>query len=168
MSDARIFPEGTGKSSQEVDDFLDDLAHGQHEVSRPVTKNANTATAGSPLEGVSATSTTQAGDATQKGQQALSTAREKASEMTSQATAKASEGIDKATEMLRERGEQTGGTVGTAATTAANTLESASSYVRSKDRDQMMQDIEAFIREKPVESILIAAGAGFILSKILS
>jgi ElaB/YqjD/DUF883 family membrane-anchored ribosome-binding protein len=70
--------------------------------------------------------------------------------------------------MLRQRGEQTGGTVGAAATTAADTLESASSYVRSRDRDQMVQDIESFIRERPVESILIAAGAGFILAKIMS
>jgi predicted nucleotidyltransferase len=47
-------------------------------------------------------------------------------------------------------------------------LESTGSYLREKDTDQLMSDIEALIRRKPVESLLVAAGAGFVLSKIFS
>jgi len=122
-----------------------------------------------------------AGDAAQKGQEALGTAKDKAGEMkdkagqvTEQAHSKADQGMHKAgdtvsqaAEMLRERGEQQGGSMGSAATTAANTLDSASSYLKEKDTDQLLQDIEALIRKKPVESLLVAAGAGFVLSKIL-
>jgi ElaB/YqjD/DUF883 family membrane-anchored ribosome-binding protein len=171
VTDSRIHPEDAGKSSEEVDAFLEELATGQHSGSASslsAADNTDPAERRLAADGGEKTTSSNFGDINAKGQEALSTAKGKAAEMTSQATAKAGEGIDKATEMLRQRGEQTGGTVGAAATTAADTLESASSYVRSRDRDQMVQDIESFIRERPVESILIAAGAGFILAKIMS
>jgi ElaB/YqjD/DUF883 family membrane-anchored ribosome-binding protein len=163
MNEPRSFPERPGTAPEESETVFDGLEINKLDDVEAVRDDVEIGR--SPG---STASTTQAGDVAQKGQEALSTAKGKAAEMTSQATAKAGEGIDKATEMLRQRGEQTGGTVGAAATTAADTLESASSYVRSRDRDQMVQDIESFIRERPVESILIAAGAGFILAKIMS
>jgi ElaB/YqjD/DUF883 family membrane-anchored ribosome-binding protein len=112
-------------------------------------------------------------EARDQGEQALGTAKDKASEMSGKAHAgadeglnKASAGLDSAADKLREQGDQQGGAMGSAATTTADTLESASGYLREKDTDQLVDDIEAFIRRKPTESLLIAAGIGFILSKV--
>lgn len=107
--------------------------------------------------------------ASQKGQQA----REKASQATDQAQARADQSMDKAAagteqaaDKLREQGAQRGGTAGTAATKTADTLDSASGYLRDKDTDQLVDDLEALIRRKPTESLLVAAGVGFVLSRI--
>lgn len=107
--------------------------------------------------------------ASQKGQQA----KEKAGQAAHQAEAKADQGMDKtasgldqAADKLREQGGQQGGTMGSMASTTADTLESASSYLRDKDTNQLMDDLESMIRRKPTESLLAAAGIGFVLSKI--
>lgn len=100
-------------------------------------------------------------------------AQDKAGEMSDKAHDKADKGIDAASsglgsaaDTIRQQGEQRGGTVGTAATRTADTLESASKYLRDKDSDQLVKDLESLVREKPVESLLVAAGVGFILSKL--
>jgi len=54
-----------------------------------------------------------------------------------------------------------------AAAKTADTLDSASQFLQNKDTGQLMDDVEALVRQKPVESLLIAAGIGFVLSKIV-
>lgn len=107
--------------------------------------------------------------ASAKGQQAkekLDQASGMAEERADQGMDKASQGLDQAADMLRDRGGQQGGAMGSAATTAADTMESASSYLKDKDSSQLMDDLEDFIRRKPTESLLAAAGIGFVLSKV--
>lgn len=122
-----------------------------------------------------------AGTAKEKGQEALSkgqdaaeTAKEKAGEMTGKAQAgadqgmdKAASGLDQAADMLRDKGDQQGGSIASATARTADTLETASAYLREKDTDQLLNDLEALVRSKPTESLLVAAGIGFVLSKIL-
>ncbi|MEJ7837580.1 MAG: hypothetical protein WKF81_02130 [Thermomicrobiales bacterium] len=194
MSDSRIFPEGVGKSSEDVDSFLDDLAQGQHATNRPPLDDTEStivsewekeqtgdrSSSSAKDKGQEAVSTAKdkgqeaVSTAKDKGQEAVSTAKDKASEVSGQAQDKADQGMTKAgdsigqaADALRQRGEGTSGAMGTAATTAADTLDSAGSYLREKDTDQVLKDLEDLIRRKPVESLLIAAGAGFVLSKIL-
>lgn len=99
-----------------------------------------------------------ADEAKAKGQQAMDQATERGQQ--------AKEKLDQAAEMVRERAPQ-GGAVGNVATTAADTLGSASSYLRDKDSSKLMDDLENLIRRKPTESLLAAAGLWFVLSKIL-
>jgi len=113
------------------------------------------------------------GTAQQKGQEAVGTAKQKAGEAAhmaheraDQGMHKAAEGMDQAAEMLRQRGNEQGGTMGSVATSAADTLDSASQYLRDKDTDQLLDDLEAYIRKNPTQSLLIAAGVGFVLSKV--
>jgi ElaB/YqjD/DUF883 family membrane-anchored ribosome-binding protein len=80
---------------------------------------------------------------------------------------KAAEGVGQAADMLRSRGQEGSGTMANAATSAADRLDNASSYLREKGTEDILQDIESLIRRKPVESLLVAAGAGYVLSKIL-
>lgn len=106
--------------------------------------------------------------AEQKGHEA----REKAGEFAGQAQHRADEGMhkaaqtmDQAAEKLRQRGSEQGGTMGQVAGTAADTLGSASQYLQGTDTAEMMDQVEAYIRQNPVQSLLIAAGVGFVLSK---
>lgn len=112
-------------------------------------------------------------DMSQKGQQAKDTAQQKVGEASDKAQDKADKGMDKAAsgldqaaDKLREQGGQQGGTVGSAAAMTADKLESAGGYLREKDTDQLVNDLEALIRRKPMESLLVAAGVGFVLSKL--
>jgi len=101
-------------------------------------------------------------------------AKQKASEVGHKAQDRADEGMDKAAaglgqaaERIRAQGEQRGGTMATAATRTADSLDSASQYLRDKDTDQLLSDLEALVRRKPVESMLAAAGIGFLLSRLV-
>ena len=114
------------------------------------------------------------GTAEEKGRQFADQAQQKTDQVAGQAQAKADQGMDKAASgldqaaaKLRQQGEQRGGTMATAATTTADTLDSASQYLRDKDSAQILDDLEALVRRKPVESLLVAAGVGFVLSKIV-
>jgi ElaB/YqjD/DUF883 family membrane-anchored ribosome-binding protein len=106
---------------------------------------------------------------------AVGMGQEKAGQMADQATAKADAGMDKAAsgldraaETIRERGESMGGgTVADAATMAADRLEQGAQFLRENDTDQLIAELEALVRRKPVESLLVAAGVGFLLSKAL-
>lgn len=109
------------------------------------------------------------------GGQAMDMAAEKAGQVAEQATAavdqgmgKAASGLDMAAEMIRERGEQMGGGgVQSSAVMVADKLDAASDYLRDKDSGQLMADLEALVRRKPTESLLVAAGIGFLLSKMM-
>lgn len=114
--------------------------------------------------------------AQQRGQQVAQTVQQKAGQLGEQAQQKADQGMDmaasglgQAAQTIRQQGNQTGNsTVSGVATSAANTLDSASQYLREKDTAQVLDDLEALVRRKPVESVLVAAGIGFVLSKLFS
>lgn len=106
--------------------------------------------------------------AEQKGQEA----REKAGQVAGQAQHRADEGMhkaaetmDQAAEKLRQRGGEQAGAMGQVANTAADTLDSASSYLEGTDTAEMLDQVEAYIRKHPMQSLVIAAGVGFVLSK---
>jgi ElaB/YqjD/DUF883 family membrane-anchored ribosome-binding protein len=114
-------------------------------------------------------------DLKDKAGQAAATAQEKASAVTGQAHSMSDKGIDsaatglgQAASMLRQQGDAREGTIGTAATKTADTLEQASSFLQNTDTDQLITDIEAMVRKRPVESVLVAAGIGYLLSKVFS
>ena len=88
-----------------------------------------------------------------------------AHERADQGMDKAADSMDKAAEMLRQRGDEQGGTVGSMAGTAADAMESASSYLHNTDTSQLMDQLETYIRKNPTQSLLIGAGVGFILAK---
>ena len=192
MTDAPLFPEGVGKSSEELDTFLDELAPGDTRNARRTTGNPTSGSAAqAATSGASTTPPEGTGHASDRGQDAMSSAKsrvedaasgaqdamssmkDRMGEAGSQAQDKTDAGMDraageigKAADALRQRGEGQSGAMGTAATTTADKLDSASAYLREKDTDQLLQDIESLIRRKPVESLLVAAGAGFVLSRI--
>jgi ElaB/YqjD/DUF883 family membrane-anchored ribosome-binding protein len=101
-------------------------------------------------------------------------AQEKAGQMAGQAQEKAdlgiqktADGLERAAETIRDKIPGESGTMSAAATNAADALEQGAGYLRTTDTEQLLNDLEAMVRQRPVESLLVAAGAGFVLSKAL-
>ena len=109
--------------------------------------------------------------------QAVDTVRERAGQVTEQVSTRADQGIDvaasgldRAADMLRERTQSMGGQGGgmqATATQLADRLDMAAQYLRDKDSQQLVTDLEALVRRRPLESLLVEAGVGFMLAKAL-
>lgn len=117
-----------------------------------------------------------AGQAKEQASQAVDTAKQKAGQVAEQATTqvdagmeKAAGGLDKAADMLRQKTESMpqGGGVQSIASTAATQLDKGAQYLKDKDTDQLVADLEAMVRQKPTQTLLVAAGIGFLLSKVV-
>lgn len=113
-----------------------------------------------------------ADDMANDAQSKMEEGKQKAGDMAGKAQGRADEGMDKAADamdrgadMLRERGNQQGGTMGNVAGTAADAMESAGSYLHDANTGEMMDQLESYIRKNPTQSLLIAAGVGFVLAK---
>ena len=114
-------------------------------------------------------------DAKDKAKDVVTNVQHKASEIGDQAASRADAGMDKAAQglgslasTLRERSESMGDSqMGSMATMAADRLESGAEMLRAKDTDQLVSDLEALVRRRPVESLLVAVGAGYLLSRAL-
>lgn len=111
-------------------------------------------------------------EAVDKAKGMMDDGKHKADEMAHKAQDKADEGLDKAADsmdrgaqMLREKGHEQGGKVGEVADTAADAMQSASGYLRETNTAEMMDQVEAYIRQNPTQSLLIAAGVGFVLAR---
>jgi uncharacterized protein YjbJ (UPF0337 family) len=98
-------------------------------------------------------------------------ARNAADEMTSTATAKTSqsmsavgEKIESLADVIRDKAPHEG-TIGTAATTVAEKLDAAGSYLQTKDFDHMVGDLSGMIRRYPLPSLLIGLGLGYLLAR---
>jgi uncharacterized protein YjbJ (UPF0337 family) len=103
---------------------------------------------------------------------------EKAAEATRTAAETFSSAIGKASQPISAVGEKIGslagairekapheGTVATAATTVADKLDAAGSYLQEKKLDHMMTDLSSLIRRYPVPSLLIGLGIGYLLAR---
>jgi hypothetical protein len=66
--------------------------------------------------------------------------------------------------VIREHAPQEGA-VATAASTVANGLESASSYLREKKFDGLADELTNVVRTYPLQSLLIGVGLGYLLAR---
>jgi hypothetical protein len=92
---------------------------------------------------------------------------QQAEEKTDAGMQKSAEGLKKAADMTRSMTEDRSGPVGTIGSQAADVIEKGAGYLEQGDTERMIQDLEAMVRRRPMESLLIAAGAGFLLSKAM-
>jgi ElaB/YqjD/DUF883 family membrane-anchored ribosome-binding protein len=74
--------------------------------------------------------------------------------------------LEQAANVLRKQGESRDGPISSAAASSADTMETASAYLHEKDTVQVLTDLAALIRRRPLESVLVAVGVGVFLSKI--
>lgn len=105
----------------------------------------------------------------------ISTATQKVSGLAGQASSSADAGIERAAGGLntlagtiRDKSQSLGNEqIGSLATAAAGRLESGADLLRGQNTNQVMSELEALIRRRPVESMLVAAGLGFLLSRAM-
>ena len=57
------------------------------------------------------------------------------------------------------------GAIATAATTVAGGLESASTYLKEKDYENLATDLTALVRRYPVQALLVGVGLGYLLAR---
>jgi hypothetical protein len=73
------------------------------------------------------------------------------------------ERIGSLADVIREKAPH-GGTMGTAATTVADKLDAAGSYLQQKKVDHLMGDLSGMIRRYPISALLIGFGIGYLLA----
>jgi uncharacterized protein YjbJ (UPF0337 family) len=95
-------------------------------------------------------------------EEAASTAGSKASQSISASAV--GEKIGSLAETIREKAPHEGA-MGTAATTVANKLGAAGSYLQEKDWDHMTGDLSSLIRRYPVPALLLGLGIGYLLAQ---
>jgi ElaB/YqjD/DUF883 family membrane-anchored ribosome-binding protein len=116
--------------------------------------------------------------AKQKAAQVADSAREMTStarEKVSQATTQAADTVDSTmnttgqkmhdlAQTVRQKAPE-GGTIGNIAASAADVLDRSGSYLQETDVRTLQSDLEDLIRRRPLESLLIGAGVGFLLAR---
>lgn len=83
---------------------------------------------------------------------------------TVQPIAAVGEKIGSLADVIREKAPQQGA-VGTAATTVAEKLDVAGSYLQEKNIDHVLSDVSSMIRRYPVPALLVGLGIGYLLAR---
>lgn len=100
--------------------------------------------------------------------------QERTQEAAEQARQKADEGVDRAAggmqsaaEKLRERTEGKSGMTAEVGTKAADTMERGATYLREHDTQEIIDDVERYVREHPMQALAGAVVGGFLIGRIL-
>jgi len=91
-----------------------------------------------------------------------------AQERLDEATTRAGEGMQHAAESVREMAQERGGVAAEVGAKAADAMEGTATYLRDADTQKMMDDIERYVRQHPVQAVAGAIVGGFILGRLLS
>lgn len=90
----------------------------------------------------------------------------RAREMEERGREQASSGLESVAEQLRERAAGDG-TTGELAEKAAMSMERTAGYLREHSASDMSSDIEAYVREHPMQGVAAAIVAGFVIGRVL-
>jgi ElaB/YqjD/DUF883 family membrane-anchored ribosome-binding protein len=100
--------------------------------------------------------------------------KQKAAELGEKAQARADEGLDKAAggleqnaERLREKAQERGGIAADAGTRVADGMEKTAGYLREHDTAEILDDVERYVRDHPVQAVAGAVIGGFVIGRLL-
>ena len=110
---------------------------------------------------------TKASEYGEKAQQKASEFGQKAQQQADQGLDKAASATDRAATQLREKAMQQGGKTGEIGTKVADKLETTSDYLQQHDTTEILDDIEKFVRDHPLQAVGAAAFGGFVLARII-
>lgn len=111
-------------------------------------------------QGMARSASQMASDAKAKAQEFGSTVAEKASG----ATTSVGEGMSSLAGSIRHYAPSEG-TVGSAASSVANQLDAAGSYLKDSNFENMANDLTALIRRYPLQSLFIGLGIGYFMAR---
>lgn len=108
-----------------------------------------------------------AGEAVDTVKEQLAGATSRASDLAGKGVEATASGLNKAAGKLRDMNvtDNAQGMASTAVAKAADTLDSASHYLK-RDASTWVDDLQSIVRQHPTQSLLVAAGTGFLLSKL--
>jgi ElaB/YqjD/DUF883 family membrane-anchored ribosome-binding protein len=93
-------------------------------------------------------------------------AREQASQVADEATTTAGESMESVASKLREGTEGQGGMAGQAGTKVADSMENTASYLKEHDTQEMLDDLERYVREHPMQALAGAIVGGFLIGRV--
>ncbi|HEX2278905.1 MAG TPA: CsbD family protein [Candidatus Tectomicrobia bacterium] len=102
-------------------------------------------------------------ETTAKAKGAAEEAAAAAASTAAQSVSAVGEKIGSLADVIREKAPHEGA-MGTAATTVANKLGAAGSYLQQKNMDHMVGDLTGMIRRYPIPALLIGLGIGYLLA----
>jgi uncharacterized protein YjbJ (UPF0337 family)/ElaB/YqjD/DUF883 family membrane-anchored ribosome-binding protein len=103
------------------------------------------------------------GEVADEGKSVVDEATSSAGAKASQSISAVGETIGSVADTIREKAPHEGA-MGTAATTVADKLGAAGSYLQEKNWDRMTGDLSSLIRRYPVPSLLLGLGIGYLLA----
>jgi len=103
----------------------------------------------------------------EKAQQKASEFGQKAQQQAEQGREKAATATEKAASQLREKAMQQGGKPGEIGTKVADKLETTSDYLQQHDTTEILDDIEKYVRDHPLQAVGAAVVGGFVLARII-
>jgi ElaB/YqjD/DUF883 family membrane-anchored ribosome-binding protein len=80
---------------------------------------------------------------------------------------KAAEGLGSAAEKMRSRAEEDTGMRGTVEGKAAEAMDKTAGYLKEHDSQELMHDLEEYVKAHPMQAAAGALVAGFVLAKIV-
>lgn len=128
---------------------------------RPVTSSPGRT--GQPVSGTAQAQGTAFDEATAKAKGTAEEAAAAAAATAAQSVSAVGEKIGSLADVIREKAPHEGA-MGTAATTVANKLGAAGSYLQQKNMDHMVGDLTGMIRRYPIPALLIGLGIGYLLA----
>ncbi len=130
----------------------------------------------SPLAGQTGTTTDATGrdindmqkrDFTSSAQDKATELGDKAQQTADEGMNKAAEGMESAADKLRERAEHSDGMTAEAGTKVADTMEKTAGYLRENDTTAILDDVETYVREHPMQALAGAIIGGFVIGRVL-
>jgi ElaB/YqjD/DUF883 family membrane-anchored ribosome-binding protein len=101
-------------------------------------------------------------------------AQDKASEIGGKAQRQAEVGVDKAAEgmhsaadKIRERASNQGGMAADAGMKVADSMDKTAGYLREHDTAEILDDVEKYVRDHPMQAVAGAVIGGFVIGRIL-
>lgn len=110
---------------------------------------------------------TMADQARQSASEIASEAGDRAYEAAESGRQSAASGLERAAERVEQTAAGQQGMPAMAAERAAEGMQSAAGYLREHDTAEVWQDVERYVRQNPVRSVLGAVAAGFVVGRIL-
>jgi ElaB/YqjD/DUF883 family membrane-anchored ribosome-binding protein len=117
---------------------------------------------------------TNSGSMQGRAQEMAGTAQEKAAEMGHKAqdqvdkgTDQAASGLQQAADKLRDQTEGSSGMPAQAGVKVADTMETAATYLREHDTEDMVGDLEKYVKAHPTTALAGAVVAGFFIGRML-
>jgi ElaB/YqjD/DUF883 family membrane-anchored ribosome-binding protein len=102
-----------------------------------------------------------------KAREAASEYGQKAQEQLDKGTDQAAGGLEQAADKLRAQTENSEGMPAQVGVKMADSMETAAGYLREHNTEDMLNDVEHYVKEHPTQALVGAVVAGFFIGRVL-